>query len=73
MWGMPIWASQELHEAFGYRRVGLSKGVGYKVGRWTESLMMQRMLLMLRRPERAWRLAVQKRMSGPEDAYSRTT
>ena len=73
MWGMPIWASQELHEAFGYWRVGLSKGAGYKVGRWTESLMMQRMLLMLRRPERAWRLAVQKRMSGPENAYSRTT
>ncbi|WP_421997401.1 GNAT family N-acetyltransferase [Reyranella sp.] len=35
-------ASQALHEAFGFRRVGLLEGVGYKFGRWTDSLLMQR-------------------------------
>lgn len=37
-------ASQNLHETFGFRRVGLLEGVGYKFGRWTDSLMMQRVL-----------------------------
>lgn len=37
-------ASQNLHEAFGFRRVGLLEGVGYKFGRWTDSLLMQRVL-----------------------------
>ncbi len=36
--------SQKLHEAFGFRRAGLLEGVGYKYGRWTDSLMMQRSL-----------------------------
>lgn len=36
--------SQNLHEAFGFRRVGLLEGVGYKFGRWTDSLLMQRVL-----------------------------
>lgn len=36
--------SQSLHEAFGFRRVGLLPGVGYRFGRWTDSLMMQRAL-----------------------------
>lgn len=36
--------SQNLHEAFGFRRVGLLQGVGYKFGRWTDSLLMQRAL-----------------------------
>lgn len=34
--------SQNLHEAFGFRRVGMLEGVGYKFGRWTDSLLMQR-------------------------------
>lgn len=34
--------SQRLHEAFGFRRAGLLEGVGYKYGRWTDSLLMQR-------------------------------
>lgn len=37
-------ASQNLHAAFGFRRVGLLVGVGYKFGRWTDSLLMQRVL-----------------------------
>lgn len=36
--------SQNLHEAFGFRRVGMLEGVGYKFGRWTDSLLMQRAL-----------------------------
>jgi phosphinothricin acetyltransferase len=36
--------SQNLHEAFGFRRVGLLQGVGYKFGHWTDSLLMQRAL-----------------------------
>ena len=36
--------SQNLHEAFGFRRVGLLEGVGYRFGRWTDSLLMQRVL-----------------------------
>ncbi len=36
--------SQNLHEAFGFRRAGLLEGVGYKFGRWTDSVLMQRVL-----------------------------
>ena len=36
--------SQKLHESFGFRRAGLLEGVGYKFGRWTDSLLMQRAL-----------------------------
>lgn len=36
--------SQHLHEAFGFKRAGLLEGVGFKFGRWTDSLLMQRAL-----------------------------
>jgi len=36
--------SQKLHEAFGFRRAGLLEGVGFKFGRWTDTLLMQRTL-----------------------------
>jgi L-amino acid N-acyltransferase YncA len=36
--------SQRLHEAFGFERAGLLKGVGFKYGRWTDSILMQRAL-----------------------------
>ena len=36
--------SQKLHENFGFRRVGLLEGVGFKFGRWTDTLLMQRAL-----------------------------
>jgi phosphinothricin acetyltransferase len=36
--------SQNLHEAFGFERAGLLKDVGFKFGRWTDSLLMQRAL-----------------------------
>jgi L-amino acid N-acyltransferase YncA len=36
--------SQRLHEAFGFERAGLLKGVGLKFGRWTDSVLMQRAL-----------------------------
>ncbi len=36
--------SQKLHEAFGFRRAGLLEGVGYRFGRWTDTLLMQRAL-----------------------------
>jgi len=35
-------ASQNLHKALGFRRVGLLEGVGFKYGAWTDSLLMQR-------------------------------
>jgi len=34
-------ASLRLHEACGFQRVGLLKSVGYKFGRWTDSVMVQ--------------------------------
>src|SRR5215470_19411066 len=37
-------SSQHLHEAFGFTRAGLLKGVGFKYGRWTDSILMQRAL-----------------------------
>jgi phosphinothricin acetyltransferase len=36
--------SQKLHEAFGFRKVGLLEKVGFKYGTWTDSLLMQRAL-----------------------------
>jgi phosphinothricin acetyltransferase len=36
--------SQHLHEAFGFERAGLLKAVGFKYGRWTDSILMQRAL-----------------------------
>ena len=37
-------ASLKLHEKFGFRQVGYLPAVGYKFGRWTDSVMMQRSL-----------------------------
>lgn len=37
-------ASRRLHEAFGFRLVGVLEGVGLKFGRWTDSLLLQRAL-----------------------------
>jgi phosphinothricin acetyltransferase len=37
-------ASLALHDKFGFDRVGLLKGVGYKYGRWADSVMVQRSL-----------------------------
>ncbi|HMK89153.1 MAG TPA: GNAT family N-acetyltransferase [Methylocystis sp.] len=37
-------ASIQLHEAFGFQQVGLLPQIGYKFGKWTDSLMMQRSL-----------------------------
>ncbi len=37
-------ASRKLHEAFGFRLVGVLEGVGLKFGRWTDSVLMQRAL-----------------------------
>jgi L-amino acid N-acyltransferase YncA len=36
--------SLSLHEASGFERVGVLKGVGFKYGRWTDSVLMQRVL-----------------------------
>ena len=36
--------SLSLHEAFGFERMGILKGVGFGIGRWTDSLLMQRAL-----------------------------
>lgn len=35
-------ASLSLHEAHGFQRAGLLQGVGYKYGKWTDSVLMQR-------------------------------
>ena len=37
-------ASIKLHERFGFRQAGFLPAVGYKFGRWTASIMMQRSL-----------------------------
>jgi L-amino acid N-acyltransferase YncA len=54
-------ASLSLHEAHGFRRVGLLEGVGFKYGKWADSVLMQR--------------AIGAGASTPpvEIAYSRTT
>jgi L-amino acid N-acyltransferase YncA len=36
--------SLSLHEAFGFERIGILKGVGFRYGRWTDSILMQRAL-----------------------------
>jgi L-amino acid N-acyltransferase YncA len=36
--------SRYLHEAFGFVRIGELKGVGFKFGRWTDVVLMQRPL-----------------------------
>jgi len=38
-------ASIRLHEKFGFARVGLLPAVGYKFGRWVDSVLMQRALV----------------------------
>lgn len=35
-------ASLSLHEAHGFRRAGLLEGVGFKYGKWSDSVLMQR-------------------------------
>jgi phosphinothricin acetyltransferase len=37
-------ASLNLHEACGFRRVACLEGVGFRFGRWTDSVMLQRAL-----------------------------
>jgi L-amino acid N-acyltransferase YncA len=37
-------ASLKLHEGFGFRQVGYLPSVGYKFGRWTDTVMVQRSL-----------------------------
>ncbi len=37
-------ASIGLHEALGFRRIGLLRSVGFKHGRWVDSVLMQRAL-----------------------------
>ena len=34
--------SRRLHETFGFEQAGLLKAVGFKYGRWTDSILMQR-------------------------------
>ncbi len=36
--------SLRLHEAFGFVRAGMLKSVGYKFGRWTDTVLLQRAL-----------------------------
>lgn len=36
--------SIQLHEAFGFRQVGYLPSIGFKFGRWTDSVIMQRPL-----------------------------
>lgn len=35
-------SSQHLHQMFGFEQVGLLKSVGFKYGRWADSILMQR-------------------------------
>lgn len=37
-------ASLALHEKFGFERVGLLRGIAYRYGRWSDSVMVQRSL-----------------------------
>ncbi len=37
-------ASIRLHEAFGFRHVGTLRSVGFKFGRWVDTVLMQRPL-----------------------------
>jgi L-amino acid N-acyltransferase YncA len=36
--------SIQLHEAFGFLQVGYLPSIGFKFGRWTDSMIMQRSL-----------------------------
>jgi L-amino acid N-acyltransferase YncA len=36
--------SLNLHESFGFARIGVLKGIGFKHGRWTDGVLMQRAL-----------------------------
>jgi L-amino acid N-acyltransferase YncA len=36
--------SLQLHEAFGFERMGELRGVGYKFGHWTNTVLLQRAL-----------------------------
>lgn len=36
--------SIRLHEAFGFQRSGVLRGVGFKLGRWVDTVLMQRAL-----------------------------
>lgn len=54
-------ASRSLHEANGFRKVGLLEGVGFKYGQWADSLLMQRAI------------GAGTTMPPVEIAYSRTT
>ena len=40
-------ASIRLHEGFGFRRVGILEGVGFKFGGWIDTVLMQLGLLVL--------------------------
>ena len=37
-------ASLAIHEKFGFRKVGFLPQVGFKFGRWTDTVMVQRSL-----------------------------
>jgi phosphinothricin acetyltransferase len=37
-------ASVRVHESFGFRHVGVLRGVGFKFGRWLDTVLMQRSL-----------------------------
>jgi phosphinothricin acetyltransferase len=39
-----IAASIGLHQAFGFRHVGVLEAVGFKFGRWVDTVLMQRPL-----------------------------
>ena len=61
--------SQKLHESFGFRRAGLLEGVGYRFGRWTDTLLMQRALgVGATEPP-----PPDPPATPPDDDYSRTT
>jgi phosphinothricin acetyltransferase len=38
------WSSIKLHEKFGFARIGVLPAVGWKFGRWVDSVLMQRAL-----------------------------
>ena len=41
---LPGDASIALHEAVGYRRIGVIREAGFKLGKWCDTLWMQRMM-----------------------------
>jgi len=42
--GSDNWSSIKLHESAGFARIGLQPAVGFKHGRWVDSVLMQRAL-----------------------------